>query len=264
VHQSIALVQHRKRVLVPVHEPLLHALLLDGEQETQQPVVLGRQHGDAVVLRDVPDAAAGKQARRQHGRHAVKGVVDDPVEHLDQEGEALEDAAVDVVAEARRVGQGELGAAPPAHLGRVLCGCRRRRAVVVCVRVAVWVGEEGVRGAPRVAVEVPELVLGRRRRRLEDAEVAPAGQGHGAEEDGCYHLGALVVLRGEGGLFAAQTHERLSPAGELPRRLAAPLGVVCHDVGRTAVVVEVGGVEGSVSCDSRRESRTGSRCARGD
>lgn len=55
-------------------------------------------------LGGVPNALASENSIGQYGCHPVEEIVEDPVEHLDQEGKFLEEAAVDMLLEPGRVG----------------------------------------------------------------------------------------------------------------------------------------------------------------
>lgn len=100
VDESVSLVQDGKSVLVAMHEPLLDLPLMQWKEKAQRAVLLSLQDSDTMLLCHIPDATLCKESLRSDRGEAVKGVVDDPVEHLVQKGKALKDAAVDVVAEA--------------------------------------------------------------------------------------------------------------------------------------------------------------------
>jgi len=101
-----------------------------------------------MFLCDIPDPSSGEQLAREHACHAVEGVVDDPVEHLDQEGEALEYPAVYVATEARGVRRRDFAAAQVSYFSRVLSRGN-------IVEVAVTVGcEEVFLRTLRVAIEI--------------------------------------------------------------------------------------------------------------
>lgn len=129
-----------------VHEPLLDFHLSEGEQETKPTEFLYFQHRNPMGLCHVPDARFCKQSLGGDGGHAVEGIVDYPVKHFDEEGEPLEDAAVDVGAESRSVGHGEYAAAPPANLGRMFAS---RCNFIFAISVGV-VREEAIGCAGRV------------------------------------------------------------------------------------------------------------------
>lgn len=120
VDQGISAIQKGERILMPMHEPLLHVPLFYGKQEREHPILLSLQHSDTVCLRDIPDVRLAKQPLRRNARHAVKSVVDDPVEHLDQEGEFLQHPAVDIALEPACVGRVHEQTTPSPRLGQML------------------------------------------------------------------------------------------------------------------------------------------------
>lgn len=65
--------------------------------------------------------------------HAVKDIGDDPIKHLDQEGELLQDAAMDVVGETGRVGGIYDGPTALAGFWKVLGGLRSLGQVVFII-----------------------------------------------------------------------------------------------------------------------------------
>lgn len=118
-----------------MHEPLLDVLFADGKQETQPAELFDLEDGNSVLLSHGPDAGGGEYALGDDGGHAVEGVVDDPVEHLDEKGKPLQDATVQVVLEARRVWGKQSEAQDLSNLGQVL-GRGRVVLLVVCI---LWV-----------------------------------------------------------------------------------------------------------------------------
>lgn len=82
VDQRIALVQHCKRILVSMHEPLLYVPLSNREQEPQEAIFLRFQYCNSVFLRYVPYPAPSEELSRYDASHAVEGIVDNPIEHL--------------------------------------------------------------------------------------------------------------------------------------------------------------------------------------
>lgn len=87
------------------HEPLLNSTLAQREQPVHdRGGFLDTQYLDTMAPRHFPDARRCKDALRNHGRHAVECIIDDPVKHLNQEGELLQQTTMPVVAEARGVG----------------------------------------------------------------------------------------------------------------------------------------------------------------
>lgn len=71
-----------------VHEPLLHIMLLDGEEKAQPAELFELQHSQAMILRDLP-YRFGEYLLREHLGHTVEKICDDPVEHFYQEGKFL-------------------------------------------------------------------------------------------------------------------------------------------------------------------------------
>jgi len=199
VDQRIALVQHCKRILMSMHEPLLYILFPDREQETQQAILFGLQHGDSVFLCHIPYPAPSEELSRRNRGHPVEGVVDDPIKHFDQEWEALQYAAMYIVPETPGAGCGDLPAAYASNFGRVwVLGC------VDFVELAVAVGlYETVGGLPRGVIEVT-LAL---RRRAEDFKVSFACDEHGEEQ-------------------YAGDHNWFAPSRQLPRWFTVPLAIV--------------------------------------
>lgn len=135
VDQRIALVQHCERVLVAMHEPLLHVSFPNWEEEPQHAILLSLQHRYAVLLCNIPYPPPSEQLARKYACHAVEGVVDDPVEHLVEKGETLEKATVYVVAEARRIWCGDLAASQIPNVGWVLGRCDLVRLAVAIGRI---------------------------------------------------------------------------------------------------------------------------------
>lgn len=82
----------------------------------------------------VPNSSPGEELGRCNGSHAVERVVDDPVEHLNQERETLQYATVYVVSEARCAGCCDL---PPEDIADFGCVGVLGRADLVEVAVAV-------------------------------------------------------------------------------------------------------------------------------
>jgi hypothetical protein len=99
VNQGIGPVEESERVLMAMHEPLLHTALVNWEQKAQPAKLFKLQHCNTVSLGNVPYSRFREYTLRGDGGHAVESVVDDPVEHLYQKGELLEYATVKVVLE---------------------------------------------------------------------------------------------------------------------------------------------------------------------
>lgn len=106
--ERIESVEEGQEVLVAVHEPLLDVEFSDEEQEAEDAEVFEGEEGDGVGLGCGPDSLAGEDFVGEDCGHAVEEVVEDPVEHFDEEGEFLEEAGVEMVLEAGGVGYGDL------------------------------------------------------------------------------------------------------------------------------------------------------------
>lgn len=103
MYQSVGPVENGEGILVFIHEPLLNASFLYRKQETQPAELLEFQYCYAMRLGNVPDTLSYKQFLRCNGCHPVESIVDDPIEHFDQEREFLEQPAMNVVFEARSI-----------------------------------------------------------------------------------------------------------------------------------------------------------------
>lgn len=101
VHERVGAVEKGENVLVAVHEEVLDADFGDGEEDFRPGFVFRVEDGDAVGFGDFPETVCGEEHCGEEFRAAVKAVVQTPVEHLDQEGELLDEAAVVVIDEAR-------------------------------------------------------------------------------------------------------------------------------------------------------------------
>ena len=101
-------------------EPLLEGDFLDGEQESEEGVVLDPEDLEGMVLCEVPDVAAAREhVRCDRFRGGVGEEVEDPVEHFNEEGEFGQDARMKVVGESGGVGRMYSGeAAAGAVFGR--------------------------------------------------------------------------------------------------------------------------------------------------
>lgn len=103
VNKSVCAVQDSEGGLVAGHKPVLNAVFGQGEEEAKGPKLFEFEDGETVGFGDVPDGF-GEDLLGDDLGEAVKEVGDDPVEHFDEEGEFLQDAAVDVVGETGGVG----------------------------------------------------------------------------------------------------------------------------------------------------------------
>jgi hypothetical protein len=84
---------------VVLDEVLLNTDLREREEDAEDGVVLKPQDVQRMLLRKLSDlvrALESVQVLSDLLRHGVNSVVESPVEHLDQEGELLQNAAVDV------------------------------------------------------------------------------------------------------------------------------------------------------------------------
>ena len=96
MNQRVDLVEEGHNLEVPIQEELLEADLGDGKEESERGVVLDGQDIDSVLLSQLSHLVASifrVQRDANLLRHGVCGVVEDPVEHLDQEGELLQNPA---------------------------------------------------------------------------------------------------------------------------------------------------------------------------
>lgn len=99
VDEGVGAVEEGEGGLVAGHEPVLDAVFGHGEEEAQGAELLEFEDGEAVGFGNVPDGL-GEDLLGYCLCEAVEEVGNNPVEHFDQKGKFLEDAAVDVVGEA--------------------------------------------------------------------------------------------------------------------------------------------------------------------
>lgn len=100
--QRVQLVEGRKNALVVLKEVLLDAHLGEGEEYAESGVVLEPEDVQRMLLRKLGDLVRTLECVHVRGDllgHGVDDIVEGPVEHLDQEGELLQDAAVQVSGE---------------------------------------------------------------------------------------------------------------------------------------------------------------------
>ena len=116
--QSVGAVEDGQCGLVIAHEPHLHVVFPPGEEELEGSVLLEFQDLQTVVFGDLP-YLLGEYLLGDDFRHAVEEVGNDPVEHLDEEGEFLEDAAVKVVRESGGIRSVQSEAAESSPLWKV-------------------------------------------------------------------------------------------------------------------------------------------------
>lgn len=100
VHEGVGAVEEGEDVGVAVHEEVLDADLGEGEEDLRPGGVFGVEDGDAVRFGDFPKAVGREEHCGEDFRGGVEAIVERPVEHLDQEGEFLDEAAVVVIDEA--------------------------------------------------------------------------------------------------------------------------------------------------------------------
>lgn len=95
-----------------VHEPLLYIVLSYWKQPREERLLLEPQYPQRIHLRNVPDLVLLEDCRTDNLGHAVEEVRYYPVEHLDEEWELLQQSAVQMVGESRRVGSAQSQTAP--------------------------------------------------------------------------------------------------------------------------------------------------------
>lgn len=181
--QGIRSVENGQEGLVAMHKPLLHLELRDGPQEAQPRELLKLQHGQSVVLRHVPDARLGEDGLGKETGTAVKGIGNDPIEHLNQEGESLQDPAVDVAGKAGGVRGVYCGATDPPLLRRVLHG----RHVIAQVVIEGIIPGQVVGRSRGVRLSAQKAILPRRV--IQYPIALPPGDDHGPDQDARNHLG---------------------------------------------------------------------------
>lgn len=105
VDERVCAVEEGEYVFVTVHEEVLDIDFGEREENLGPCGVFGIQDGDAVLFGDFPETLGGEELCGEEFRAGVESVVENPVEHLDQEREFLDEAAMVVVDESRRVGR---------------------------------------------------------------------------------------------------------------------------------------------------------------
>lgn len=81
--ERIYAVQYGQRVLVAIHKPLLDVPFPNRKQPSYYwRKLFNLEHLNPVVLANFPYSCCGEKALRCYGRHAVKGVIYDPVKHF--------------------------------------------------------------------------------------------------------------------------------------------------------------------------------------
>lgn len=102
------------------NEILLELSLRNRKENVEKSIVLEVEYPDAVVLCHGGDLIATTAIyRRSHILgHCIRDVVEGPVEHFHEEGILLQDSAVEMVGEARRIGHLHWHTATPFSLLR--------------------------------------------------------------------------------------------------------------------------------------------------
>lgn len=98
----VELVECREDRHVVLDEVLLNTNLGEREEDAEDRVVLKPQDVKRMLLRKLSDFVRALQSVQVLGNllgHGVYDVVESPVEHLDQEGKLLQNAAVEVSSE---------------------------------------------------------------------------------------------------------------------------------------------------------------------
>ena len=130
-----------------------------------------------MILGHVPDRGLREDGLREDTRAAIESVSDDPIKHLNQEGESLQKSAVIVVRKSRSAWRVECCPAAPPLLREVLAR-RDNIDTGVCVRAISGY----VVGSSCIAwLYVQESIFPFRC--VEDAVSAPPGNYHGPNEN---------------------------------------------------------------------------------
>ena len=132
--ESVGSVEDGQSGLVTGHEPVLDAVLGKGEEEAERAVLFEFEDGETVGFGDVPDGL-GEDLLRKYFCQAVEEIGNYPVEHFNEKGEFLQDAAMDVVGKAG--GVGGIYGQPTASSS--FWEFFRGGEVILRVRVVVWV-----------------------------------------------------------------------------------------------------------------------------
>lgn len=187
--QGIRSVQNVQRGLMAMHEPLLHVEFFPREEEAQPTEFLEIQHLQAVGLRYVPHGF-GKYHLRQNFGQTVKLIGDDPIKHLDQEGELLQESAVEVIGKACGVwGIYHDPTALPTS-GKVLGGLRRPlRAGFIIVPGH----QELCRRVGGIGFIAWKVEVARDFSRTEYTKIPSPRHDHGREQDGQNHLACALA-----------------------------------------------------------------------
>lgn len=122
-----------------MHKPLLDIALVYRPKEAQPRELLELQNRQSMVLSNIPDARFRKHRIGENACASVECIGYDPVEHLDQEREFLQDSAVVVIGESRGVWRVQRGSTTSPPLRRVL-----HRAHRIYTRIIGVVGDHVV------------------------------------------------------------------------------------------------------------------------
>lgn len=109
--ERVGPIQNRQHGLVVFSEEGLHIDLAHREQEAKGTLLLKVENCNAVALGHLPHPIRGKDEPADALDADVEEQVDGPIEHLNQEGKLLYEAAVGIVGVSRRVGRVDDGAA---------------------------------------------------------------------------------------------------------------------------------------------------------
>lgn len=106
VDDGVELVERREDGHVVLKEVLLNTDLCEREEDAEDRLVLEPEDVECMLLRKLSDFVRTLQSVQVLGNllgHGVDDVVESPVEHLDQEGELLQNATVDVSSKPRSI-----------------------------------------------------------------------------------------------------------------------------------------------------------------
>ena len=166
-----------------VQEPALDLGFMNWPQETQPGELLKVQYRQSMILRNIPYTVWEQRVRR-YPCASIASKCDDPVEHLHQEWEFLQNAAVEIICETGCIWCPEDKSAAASLLRRVFhCGYGIEAPIVGCYHTVPR--EQIVRRTCRVRVEFvakyPVVLLS-----VKYSKILPASKEHGCYEDRCY------------------------------------------------------------------------------
>lgn len=99
MNQRICTVEEGQSRLVTIREPMLNVVFCYWEQGAEKAEMLELQYPDPILLRRLPDTGFRKYGRGHDLRHSIEEICNDPVKHLNQEGEFLQYPAVEMTRE---------------------------------------------------------------------------------------------------------------------------------------------------------------------